>query len=99
MTVFLLATGIYFAAISLVAIATTCLDKHRAKKGKWRVSEARLMLLGFLGGALFEWITMRIIRHKTKRKKFMVGLPIFFILHAAGWAAGFIAILVNSISA
>lgn len=97
MTIFLISTGIYFAAINLVAIATTCLDKHRAKKGQWRISEARLLLLGFLGGALFEWITMRVIHHKTKRKKFMVTLPVFFILHAAGWAAGFIAILINSL--
>jgi hypothetical protein len=81
MTTFFLLAAIYYGAISLIAIVTTAIDKHRAKKNKWRVPEARLLLLGALGGALAEWITMKLIRHKTTRKKFMVTLPIFAILH------------------
>ena len=44
---------------------------------------ATLMLLGLFFGAAAEFITMLIIRHKTRHVKFMVGLPIFIMLHIA----------------
>ena len=43
------------------------------------------MLLGALGGAPLEWVTMKAIRHKTTRKKFMVGLPLLSLLHLLLW--------------
>ena len=33
------------------------------------------------GGATGMYVTMQLIRHKTKHKKFMIGLPIFIVLH------------------
>ncbi len=74
---------IYFAVISLVAAVMTVADKIFAKKGMWRIPEATLMLVGLLGGALAMFITMRTVRHKTKHKKFMIGLPLMIALHAA----------------
>lgn len=74
---------IYFVVISLVAAVMTVADKIFAKKGMWRIPEATLMLVGLLGGALAMFITMRTIRHKTKHKKFMIGLPLMIALHAA----------------
>ena len=74
---------IYFVVISLVAAVMTVADKVFAKKGMWRIPEATLMLVGLLGGALAMFITMRTIRHKTKHKKFMIGLPLMIALHAA----------------
>lgn len=74
---------IYFAIISLVAVFVTLADKIAAKKGSWRVPEATLMLIGLFGGALAMFITMKTIRHKTKHKKFMIGLPLEIALHAA----------------
>lgn len=41
------------------------------------------MLLGFFGGALAEYLTMKAIRHKTLHKKFMIGLPLFILIHVA----------------
>lgn len=71
---------LYVALISLVGIAVTIFDKLSAKRSGQRVPEFTLMLIGFLGAALPMYITMRIIRHKTRHKKFMIGLPlmIFF---------------------
>ena len=63
---------IYFAVISLAAV-----------KGKWRVPEATLMLVGLFGGATAMLVTMKVIRHKTKHMKFMVGLPLEIALQAA----------------
>ncbi len=71
---------IYFAAISLITVAVTALDKHRAKKGKFRISEATLFVLALAGGAVSEYLTMRLIRHKTLHKRFMIGLPLIILI-------------------
>ena len=78
---------LYIAVISLLTIAVTVYDKIAAKKRpKRRIRENTLLLLALLGGAPAEYVTMRIIRHKTKHKKFMVGLPVIILLEvlAAG---------------
>lgn len=71
---------IYFAAISVVTIIFTVADKINAKLSKRRVPEDFLMTLGLLGGAAAEYVTMRLIRHKTLHKKFMIGLPVLITL-------------------
>ena len=71
------------AVISAIAVILTVYDKAAAKAGLWRIPEKILMLTGFLGGATAMYAVMQLIRHKTKHKKFMVGLPVFIILHIA----------------
>jgi len=80
---------IYYIAIALVAwailisifsIHITKKDKHSAINNKWRVKEATLLIVSALGGSLAMLLTMRIIRHKTDRKKFMLGIPVIMIL-------------------
>ena len=73
---------IYLAVISLVAIVMTIADKAKAKRDAWRIPEATLMLVSLFGGALPMYVTMKTIRHKTKHKKFMIGLPLEIALHA-----------------
>lgn len=80
---------IYLGAISLVTFSVTALDKIFAKRNMRRVPEATLLTLALFGGAVSEYITMRLIRHKTLHKRFMVGLPVIIALQAA--AAGAIA--------
>lgn len=70
----------YFIIISTVTVAFTIGDKLNAKKDGRRVPEDLLLTLGLLGGALAEYVTMKIIRHKTRHKKFMIGLPVEIIL-------------------
>lgn len=71
---------IYFAVISLVTAIVTAIDKYKAKKGAFRISEATLFILALLGGSLGEYLTMKAIRHKTLHKRFMIGLPIIMLL-------------------
>ena len=72
---------IYLLAINIVAISLTIYDKIASKKfRKNRIRENVLLLIGALGGAISMYITMKLIRHKTCHKKFMVGLPIILIL-------------------
>ena len=77
---YLLVILIYFAVISLVTAIVTAIDKHKAKKGAFRISEASLFVLAILGGSLSEHLTMKAIRHKTLHKRFMIGLPLIMIL-------------------
>lgn len=71
---------IYFAVISLVTAIVTAIDKYKAKKGAFRISEATLFILALLGGSLGEYLTMKAIRHKTLHKRFMIGLPVIMLL-------------------
>ncbi len=70
----------YFAAISLISVIVTVYDKKAAKIGKRRIRESTLMLLSLLGGSLAMYITMKKIRHKTKHKKFMIGIPVIMVI-------------------
>lgn len=72
---------IYYLLISIYGIAITVSDKKRAVKGKRRISENHLMITGLLGASLPMFITMKIIRHKTKHRKFMIGLPLESVFH------------------
>lgn len=74
---------LYLAVVSVISVVLTLYDKAAAKAGKWRVPEATLMTVGLFGGAVAEFIVMKLIRHKTKHKKFMIGLPLEILLHIA----------------
>lgn len=77
----ILAAVCWFAVISLVGVILTVYDKRIAGSGKRRVPEATLMAVGLLGAAGPMYLTMKKIRHKTKHKKFMLGLPAEVLLH------------------
>lgn len=78
---------VYLACISLVAIIVTAADKWKAQHRCWRIPEATLLLLAALGGSLAMLVTMRAIRHKTRKKKFMVGIPLILVAQIALFAA------------
>ncbi len=72
---------VYWIIISVISATIAIKDKKAAQTHRRRTPEATLMLLGFFGGAEAMYITMKIIRHKTKHIKFMAGLPAEIILH------------------
>ena len=74
---------IYFAVISVITIIVTAYDKKAAKKyPENRIPEKVLFILAFLGGSAAELLTMLKIRHKTKHKSFMIGLPAIILFQA-----------------
>ena len=79
----------YLAAVNLAAFALMGLDKRRARRGDWRISEKALFLPAVLGGALGGLLGMRVFHHKTKHWYFRFGLPALLILQVilAGWIA------------
>ncbi len=70
----------YFLAISVFAVIITVTDKLLAIKGKRRISENALMCTAALGGGVFMYVTMFLIRHKTKHIKFMAGIPMIIVV-------------------
>ncbi len=79
---------IYLAIISIISIVVCIYDKFAAKHNpKHRTREATLLLLSALGGSVAMFITMQLIRHKTKHVKFMLGIPLIIIAQIAAIAA------------
>lgn len=76
----LILISLWVAVISLITVTVTLADKIKAKKGSRRIPEKTLISLALLGGSGAEYFTMKLIRHKTLHKKFMVGLPLIIIL-------------------
>lgn len=72
--------GIYFLIISFVSVAVTVYDKVAAMRGMRRIRERTLLLLAATGGSVAMYVTMKLIRHKTLHKKFMLGIPTIFVL-------------------
>lgn len=70
---------IYAALISTLSVIVTIMDKVRAVKRQWRVPENTLLILSALGGSLAMYLTMLVIRHKTRHIKFMLGIPIIML--------------------
>nr|WP_302111753.1 DUF1294 domain-containing protein [uncultured Acetatifactor sp.] len=68
----------YLVIINLIGFAVMGIDKKRAIRGAWRISEASLFLTAFLGGALGCTLGMRHFRHKTKHWYFKYGMPAIF---------------------
>lgn len=73
-------SAIYLLVINAVSVILCIVDKIKAIRGGWRISEKTLFAISALGGALGMYLTMRIIRHKTKHKRFMIGLPVIIII-------------------
>lgn len=71
----------YILLINLISIIVCIVDKIKAQRNLWRISEKTLFTLSAIGGALGMYLTMITIRHKTKHKSFMVGLPFMFLVH------------------
>jgi len=71
-----------FALISIAASIAAIVDKVRAERHEWRIPENTLLLLAAFGGASAMLLTMLIIRHKTRHRKFMAGLPIIILYQA-----------------
>ena len=72
---------VYYISISIPSVIITVYDKIAAIKKAVRIPERTLMTFAALGGAAAMYVTMKAIRHKTLHKKFMIGLPVFIILH------------------
>ena len=72
-----------FAFMSILGFVLMWTDKRRAKQNKWRIKEATLFMVTFLGGGIGTTLGMYAFRHKTKHKSFVIGLPLLTLLSIA----------------
>lgn len=71
---------IYLVAINLLGFFAMGIDKWKAKRGSWRIPENTLLMFTILGGGIGTIAGMYLFRHKTKKAKFTIGMPVIFIL-------------------
>lgn len=81
--------AIYFLLINVIAFVLYGIDKKKAVAGKdkktghsakRRIPEAELLGIALAGGSIGAYIAMFVFHHKTKRIKFLVGVPICLLL-------------------
>ena len=73
----------YIIGVNVLTFLVFGIDKLKAKKGKWRISEATLLLLAITGGSIGAWLGMKVWHHKTMHKKFKYGIPLILVLQIA----------------
>ena len=70
----------YLLAVNIATFFLYGIDKYKARKGRWRISEATLLMMAVIGGSIGAWAGMRLWHHKTMHKKFKYGIPVIIIL-------------------
>lgn len=71
---------LYLLCMNLGGFLLMGWDKRKARKEQWRVPEERFFLVALLGGSVGCWLGMQKFRHKTKKKRFTIGMPAIFVL-------------------
>lgn len=83
---------IYLQLVNLAAFAAFGIDKHKARKNRWRIPEATLMTLAVIGGSIGALAGMYLFRHKTRHHKFTVGIPAILLLQIGFFVCLFLAV-------
>lgn len=78
----------YLIAINLVGAALMFIDKRKAIRHKWRISEKTLFLAALLGGSAGCIFGMYTFRHKTRHLSFVIGMPAIFLVEMLAALAG-----------
>lgn len=73
----------YYIIINVISFSFSALDKLKARKNKWRIKENTLHLFSFLGGVYGSLLSMKLLRHKTKKLKFKIITGLAFIIHSS----------------
>lgn len=70
----------YLLIINALGLLLMLADKLRAKNSQWRIPEATLLVVAAAGGSVGSLAGMHLFRHKTRRPKFTVGIPVMLAL-------------------
>ena len=72
--------GLYLVLINIITFALYGIDKLNAKTESWRISERMLIFFAVAGGSVGALLGMYICRHKTRKTKFKIGIPVIMII-------------------
>ena len=73
----------YLIFINVLTFLFYGIDKRKARKSRWRISETTLILLAIVGGSIGALLGMYVFHHKTKHKKFVLGVPAILVIQIA----------------
>lgn len=76
---------IYFVIVNTITYMLYAIDKMRAKKKKdtQRIPERMLLIMTAIGGSVGALIAMKVHRHKIRKIKFYLGVPLILTIHVA----------------
>lgn len=74
--------AIYLIGINILTFLIFGADKWKAKRDKWRIPEDTLIWLAIVGGSVGALLGMYLFRHKTKHRKFQIGIPVILLVQA-----------------
>lgn len=72
---------VYLLLINALGLLLMRIDKKNAVHRRWRIPELALLTVAAIGGGLGSLAGMYLFRHKTRKTRFTVGLPILIVLH------------------
>ena len=70
----------YLVVVNIIGFAMMGIDKRKAIKKEWRISEAALFTAALIGVSLGCILGLRQFRHKTKHWYFKYGMPAILIM-------------------
>ncbi|MCI9093105.1 MAG: DUF1294 domain-containing protein [Coprobacillus sp.] len=73
--------SVIFFIFNILTFSLYGIDKRKAIKGQWRISERMLLAFALLGGSIGAILAMMIFHHKTKHWKFILLIPLFLMIH------------------
>ena len=72
--------AIYLIGINILTFLIYGADKWKAQRDKWRIPEDTLIWLAVAGGSVGALLGMNLFRHKTKHRKFFLGIPAILLV-------------------
>lgn len=74
---------LYLICINIITIAVYGINKRNAVYGKWRIRVSTLLTLAAVGGSAGALLAMHLFHHKTRKKKFTIGVPLMLLVQIA----------------
>lgn len=93
-----IAVIVVLVIVNLVAFIMYGIDKSKAKRDEYRISEAMLLLIAGIGGSVGALMGMSVFRHKTQHKKFTLGVPGILFVQIVLAIAGYVYYLMNFVA-
>ena len=71
---------IYLIIMNIIAFIVYGIDKWKAQRNRWRISEKMLLFIAVIGGSVGALAGMYTFHHKTLHKKFTIGVPLILAI-------------------
>ena len=81
----------YLLIVNVLAFVLYGIDKRKARRDKYRISEGTLLWMARFGGGVGSWIGIRRFHHKTKHKRFVIAVPFWTIV----WVVGVVYLVIK----